>query len=103
MATRLLATFELALFFGGTAGDYKPGHSPADLPSHRRKGLRGTPPAELLHILEQGGVGAQRGQTFEQQRLLPSIAQDGVRELFEVAVLRDQSGRRFGADSRDSR
>src|SRR6266699_1321756 len=68
----------------------------------RPERVAGPAPLELVYIAEQGRVGPERRQLFEQQRPLAAVPQHRRGEPLDGAVLVQQPGRRYRADPRDA-
>ena len=65
--------------------------------------LAWTTPSELLHIVKQRRIDAERRERLEEERALPVLSEDARGKLLEMAVLPDQTGRRLGTDARQPR
>src|SRR6059058_6046643 len=68
---------------------------------HERVG--GPPPLELVHVPEQGRVGAERRQLFEQQRPVAAVPQHGRGKILDGAVLIQEPAGGDGSDAGDPR
>src|SRR6187431_2675240 len=70
---------------------------------HRRERCGGTGPSELLHVVEQRRIGAERRECFEKHDPLPVFSKDARGKLLEMAVLADQTRRGLRTDAWQSR